>query len=58
MGRSLGGYLAQLFVLDFASEVQNFYTFQAPLKDVKNKAYIQKISYHFHTCDDFKKYMV
>lgn len=58
---SLGGHLAQLFVLDFASEVQNLYTFQAPgiakkiLKDVKNKAYIRKISYHFHTCDDFKK---
>ncbi|EGC3355898.1 lipase, partial [Campylobacter coli] len=42
-------------------EVQNIYTFQAPgiakkiLKDIKNEAYIQKISYHFHTCGDFKK---
>lgn len=60
MGRSLGGHLVQFF-LDFASEVQNIYTFQALgiakkiLKDIKNKAYVQKISYHFHTCDDFKK---
>ncbi|EAK8012179.1 Mbeg1-like protein [Campylobacter coli] len=61
VGHSLGGHLAQLFVLDFALEVQNIYTFQAPgiakkiLKDIKNEAYIQKISYHFYTCGDFKK---
>lgn len=40
VGHSLGEHLLQLFVLDFVSEVQNLYTFQVPLKDVKNKAYI------------------
>lgn len=61
VGHSLGGHLAQLFTLKFALEIENIYTFQSPgiakkiLKNIKNEAYIKEISYHFYTCDDFKK---